>query len=95
MTNVQLTDSGVVRPTVAIAYHLAAITTPDSVETRLGTLKFFDGFPDNATVQRSMDNRDFQRGVIECSIGPGLNCFLLRLDDRRLLLRSRPPSPLS
>jgi hypothetical protein len=22
------------------------ITTPDSVETRLGTLKFFDGLPD-------------------------------------------------
>ena len=26
------------------------ITTPDSVETRLGTLRFFDGFPDDATV---------------------------------------------
>jgi hypothetical protein len=25
-----------------------AITTSDSVETRLGTLKFFDGFPDDA-----------------------------------------------
>jgi hypothetical protein len=24
------------------------ITTPDKVETRLGTLKFFDGFPDAA-----------------------------------------------
>jgi hypothetical protein len=29
-----------------------AITTPDSIETRLGTLKFFDGFPDDATVQK-------------------------------------------
>jgi hypothetical protein len=27
-----------------------AITTPDSVETRIVTLKFFDGFPDEATV---------------------------------------------
>ena len=27
------------------------ITTADSVETRIGTLKFFDGFPDDATVQ--------------------------------------------
>jgi hypothetical protein len=26
------------------------ITTPDSVETRLGTLKFRDGFPDDATI---------------------------------------------
>jgi hypothetical protein len=29
-----------------------AITTPDSIETRLGTLKFFGGFPDDATVQK-------------------------------------------
>jgi len=41
----------------------ASITTPDSVETRLGTLKFFDGFPDEATVQTVYDNLDFQRGV--------------------------------
>ena len=27
-----------------------SITTPDSVETRLGRLKFFDGIPDEATV---------------------------------------------
>ncbi len=39
----------------------AEITTPDSVETRLGTLKFFDGFPDDATVQKVYDNLDFQR----------------------------------
>ena len=41
----------------------ASITTPDSVETRLGTLRFFDGFPDEATVQKVYDNLDFQRGV--------------------------------
>jgi hypothetical protein len=34
-----------------------------TVETRLGTLKFFDGFPDEATVQKVYDNLDFQRGV--------------------------------
>jgi hypothetical protein len=28
------------------------ITTPDSVETRLGTLKFVDGFPDKETTQK-------------------------------------------
>ncbi len=39
------------------------ITTPDTVETRLGTLKFFDGFPDDATVQKLYDHLDFQRGV--------------------------------
>jgi hypothetical protein len=41
----------------------ASITTPDRVETSLGTLKFFDGFPDEATVQKVYDNLDFQRGV--------------------------------
>jgi hypothetical protein len=41
----------------------ASITTPDRVETRLGTLRFFDGFPDKETVQTVYDNLDFQRGV--------------------------------
>jgi hypothetical protein len=40
-----------------------SITTPDSVDTSIGTLKFFDGFPDDATVQKVYDNLDFQRGV--------------------------------
>jgi hypothetical protein len=40
-----------------------AILTPDTLETRLGTLKFTDGFPDDATVQKAYDNLDFQRGV--------------------------------
>src|SRR5579863_8009507 len=40
-----------------------SITTPDSVDTSIGTLKFFDGFPDDATVQKAYDNLDFQRGV--------------------------------
>ncbi|WP_349254309.1 DUF1254 domain-containing protein [Rhizobium sp. CB3171] len=40
-----------------------AITIPDSHETRLGTLKFTDGFPDDTTVQKVYDNLDFQRGV--------------------------------
>ncbi|PLW99251.1 MAG: hypothetical protein C0591_03095 [Marinilabiliales bacterium] len=41
----------------------ASITTPDVVETSLGTLRFFDGFPDEATVETVYDNLDFQRGV--------------------------------
>jgi hypothetical protein len=39
------------------------ITTPDTVETRIGTLKFFDGLPDAATVQKVYDNLDHARGV--------------------------------
>src|SRR5450631_1475970 len=41
----------------------AAITTPDSVNTRIGTLKFRDGYPDDATTQKVYDNLDFMRGV--------------------------------
>src|SRR5512147_690904 len=41
----------------------SGIAIPDTVETRLGTLKFFDGFPDNATVDKLYDNLDFQRAV--------------------------------
>ena len=39
------------------------IVTPNTMETRLGTLNFFDGFPDDATVEKVYDNLDFQRGV--------------------------------
>jgi hypothetical protein len=39
------------------------ITTPDTVETRIGTLKFFDGLPDQDTVKKVYDNLDFARGV--------------------------------
>ena len=39
------------------------IESPDSVETRLGTLKYFDGFPDKPTVEKIYDNLDFQRAV--------------------------------
>ncbi len=39
------------------------INTPDSVETRLDTLKFTDGFPDESSVVNVYDSLDFQRGV--------------------------------
>jgi hypothetical protein len=48
-----------------------SITTPDSVDTPIGTFKFFDGFPDDRTTQLVYDNLDFMRGV------PGSSCFRL------------------
>jgi len=39
------------------------VASPDKVETRLGTLNFFDGFPDQATAEKLNDNLDFQRAV--------------------------------
>ena len=41
----------------------AKITTPDTVQTRIGTLHFKDGTPDAATVQLAYDQLDFGRGV--------------------------------
>ncbi|MBP8753576.1 MAG: DUF1254 domain-containing protein [Chitinophagales bacterium] len=39
------------------------ILTPDVVETRIGTLKFFDGYPSVETTEKLYDNLDFMRGV--------------------------------
>ena len=41
----------------------AEITTPAAVRTRIGDLKFSDGEPDQATIEKVYDNLDFQRGV--------------------------------
>lgn len=42
---------------------LPGVAVPDSVETRFGTLHFFGGFPDPASVDKLYDNLDFQRAV--------------------------------
>ena len=41
----------------------AKIMTPDRVDTRIGTLKFFDGIPTKETASLLYDNLDFLRGV--------------------------------
>ena len=38
------------------------ITTPDKIETRFGDLNFFDGVPDQKTVQKVYNHLDFQHG---------------------------------
>ena len=55
-------------PTAAPQYKYSTpkppgIACPDKVETRFGTLNFFDGFPDKASVEKLYDNLDFQRAV--------------------------------
>jgi hypothetical protein len=42
---------------------LAAISIPDTVETPIGTLEFFDGVPTDATVAALYDNLDRMRGL--------------------------------
>ncbi len=39
------------------------VAIPDQVDTRLGTLRFFGGFPDAATADTLFDNLDFERAV--------------------------------
>ena len=56
-----------------------SVTTPDTVQTRIGTLKFFDGLPDEATVKTVYDNLDFVRGVEAFLVGmPAANVQGLR-----------------
>jgi len=40
-----------------------SIMTPDHVESPIGDLNFFDGMPDEATVEKLYDNLIFMRGV--------------------------------
>jgi hypothetical protein len=40
-----------------------SIVTPETVESRIGTLKFFDGLPDDETVRKTYDQLDFSRGI--------------------------------
>ena len=40
-----------------------SIMTPDTVQTRIGTLQFFDGIPTKQTSTLVFDNLDFLRGV--------------------------------
>ncbi|MFH0302162.1 hypothetical protein AAFX91_34270 [Bradyrhizobium sp. 31Argb] len=45
------------------------ILTPDTVQTRIGTLKFFDGLPDKETVEKVYDQLDFGRGLkLSCRV---------------------------
>ena len=57
----------------------ASVTTPDTVQTRIGTLKFSDGLPDADTVKKVYDNLDFVRGVEAFLLGmPAANVQGLR-----------------
>lgn len=40
-----------------------SILTPDAVQTRLGTLEFFDGYPSADTVEIVYENLMFMRGI--------------------------------
>jgi hypothetical protein len=55
------------------------------VDTPIGTLNFFDGFPDDATVQKVYDNLDFSRGVQAFMSGmPGASLVAMRTGFEKL-----------
>ena len=58
---------------------LQSISTPDKVESRLGTLEFDDGAPSKETAELLYDHLDFLHGV-EAFIGafPGASMWALR-----------------
>ena len=59
------------------------ITTPETVETRLGTLNFKNGMPDQATMDKLWDNLDFSRAVsVYLNALPAVNMYAVRKGPR-------------
>jgi hypothetical protein len=66
-----------------------SIMTPDKVETRVGTLEFFDGIPTKETAALVYDNLDFLRGVETFLNGmPATSLEGLRLGEADLGVRN-------
>ena len=60
-----------------------SIQTPNSVDTRIGELKFFDGIPTEETAQKAYDQLDFSRGIEVFLNGiPGASMVALRQGNR-------------
>jgi hypothetical protein len=59
------------------------ITTPDKVETRIGTLKFKNGMPDQMTMDKLWDNLDFSRAVeVYLNALPAVSMYTVRQGQR-------------
>ena len=66
-----------------------SIMTPDKVETRIGTLEFFDGVPTRETAALVYDNLDFLRGVETFLNGiPATSLEAIRLGEAELGVRN-------
>ncbi len=64
---------------------LESISTPDSVQTPIGTLKFFDGVPTDDTVKKVYDNLDRMRGVqVFLNTLPGASVYRLRAGNAKI-----------
>ena len=64
---------------------LRSISTPDSVMTTIGELKFFDGIPTDDTVKMVYDNLDRMRGVqVFLNALPGASMYRLRAGNEKI-----------
>ncbi len=64
---------------------LKSISTPASVKTPIGTLKFFDGVPTDATVKKVYDNLDRMRGVqVFLNTLPGASLYRMRAGNAKI-----------
>ena len=64
---------------------LKSISTPDTVKTPIGELKFFDGVPTDDTVKRVYDNLDRMRGVqVFLNTLPGASVYRLRAGNAKI-----------
>ncbi len=64
LADAQLLEGPPARPEFKFSTAMPSdVAIPDQVETRLGTLHFDSGVPDEATAQALYDNLDFQRAV--------------------------------
>ena len=72
---------------------LDSISTPNEVETSIGTLKFFDGAPLPETAAQIYDYLDTARAID--ALFEGATCLFALWDHRRLSLAWRGGSPRS
>jgi hypothetical protein len=66
MTIAASAGSGIAQPLTALKFSTSmppGVASPNTVETRFGTLRFSDGVPDQASTEKIYDNLDFQRAV--------------------------------
>jgi hypothetical protein len=60
----QITYAVAQNPTPGFNYQIPEhIMTPDTVETRIGELNFYDGIPTDETITKVYENLDFYRGI--------------------------------
>ena len=80
-------------PLSAVAQVPASITTPDKVESSIGTLQYKDGAPTKETVAKTYDFLDLMHGV-EAFVNAYQGASVASIFKGMLVLTGRPPNAL-